>query len=98
MFNDGRYWDRTLTNEFILKRLRNPTVPPLPPTPEQPEGGLPEGTRSQTWEYYDRKTRIRVAKVHQYVRPDDMIGGSGKPDPVVIFQDGVEYYSNKSLE
>ena len=98
MFTRGGYWERTLTNEFILKRVKNPAPRPATPTADRPGVGIPQGSRSQTWEYIDRKTRQRIAKVHQYVRPDGMIGAWGRPDPIVLFEDGVEYYTNKVLE
>ena len=78
MFTRGGYWERTLTNEFILKRVKNPAPRPATPTADRPGVGIPDGSRSQTWEYIDRKTRQRIAKVHQYVRPDGMIGAWGR--------------------
>jgi hypothetical protein len=32
-----------------------------------------------------------VARVHQYLRPDGTIAGSGLPDPKRLFEDGIVY-------
>ena len=32
-----------------------------------------------------------VAEVHQYVRPDGSLGGSGLPDPKRLYKDGILY-------
>lgn len=42
--------------------------------------GEPSGTRSQVIRYLDQAGQW-VAVVHQYLRPDGSLGGSGKPDP-----------------
>jgi len=34
----------------------------------------------------------RIALVHQYLRPDGTIGGSGRPDPKELLEDGIIYY------
>jgi hypothetical protein len=47
-------------------------------------------TRSQMAAYVDSEG-IEVARVHQYLRPDGTIGGSGKPDPKRLLHDGVIY-------
>lgn len=83
-FNDGHYWERTLTNEFVIERRRNDAA--------SPKSSMPEGTRSQTWHYYARIGRQKVAVVHQFMRPDGLIGGWGRPDPKWLFENGAEYY------
>lgn len=82
--NDGHYWERTLSNEFVLTRTRN--------NPAPPQSNMPEGTRSQLWYYFTRKGRRKIAVVHQFVRPDELIGGAGRPDPQWLFEDGTAYY------
>ena len=47
--------------------------------PAQASAGQIPGTVSQRIFYY-REDKL-VAVVHQYVRPDGSIGGSGRPDP-----------------
>ena len=48
----------------------------------------PPGTRSLTISYVNNAGE-RVFMVHIYLRPDDSIGGSGKPDPKWLFENGV---------
>jgi hypothetical protein len=48
------------------------------------------GTRSLTVSYVN-DARERIFLVHLYLRPDGSIGGSGKPDPKWLFEDGVIY-------
>lgn len=55
-----------------------------------PPDGHPEGTRSQIVYYLDA-AGYRVAVVHQYVLPDDTIGGSGQPDPKYLRHGGIIY-------
>jgi hypothetical protein len=47
---------------------------------DPPPGKGPPGTRSQFIRYFDQ-SRQWVVEIHQYVRPDGTLGGSGKPDP-----------------
>lgn len=42
--------------------------------------GEPPGTRSQFIRYLDRGGQW-VVEIHQYLRPDGTLGGSGKRDP-----------------
>ncbi|MDP2674350.1 MAG: hypothetical protein Q8Q00_05525 [Dehalococcoidia bacterium] len=44
------------------------------------ERGQEEGTRSQVLRYLDAEGQWLV-EVHQYLRPDGTLGGSGTPDP-----------------
>jgi hypothetical protein len=57
----------------------------IPDSPDEPPG-----TRSLTVSYVN-DARERVFLVHLYLRPDGSIGGSGKPDPKWLFEDGVVY-------
>jgi hypothetical protein len=92
LFNEGRYWQRTLTNEFTLVRVDN-TVVPLPAPHLQDWKTHPEGTRRQMWEYRDMKTNQRVALVCIFVRPDGLLGGGGRPDPKVVVEKGTMYFT-----
>lgn len=47
----------------------------------------PLGTVSQMVSYRDSNDD-EVARVHQYLRPDGSIAGSGLPDPKRLFEDG----------
>lgn len=42
--------------------------------------GEPQGTRSQFIRYCDLAGHW-VVEIHQYLRPDESLGASGKPDP-----------------
>jgi hypothetical protein len=54
----------------------------------------PIGTRTVVVSYLDDLLN-RVFMVHFYLRPDGTIGGSGKPDPKWLFEDGVVYAVGK---
>jgi len=47
---------------------------------DPPPGKGPPGTRSQFIRYWNQSGRW-VVEIHQYLRPDGTLGGSGKPDP-----------------
>ena len=82
-FNDGRYWERTLSGELQAKELEN-RHPSLTTAAE------PHCTRSQMISYVDSDGN-EVARVHQYLRPDGKIGAKGRPDPKRLFEDGILY-------
>ena len=50
----------------------------------------PPCTRSQYVSFCEHDGTRRV-DVHQYLRPNGQLGGSGRPDPKWIFHDGVIY-------
>ena len=70
-FNSRQFYERLQRNELratIFKsKHRSPATEP-------------ECTLSQILIYWDQNNNP-VAMVHQYLRPDNTIGGSGKPDP-----------------
>jgi hypothetical protein len=45
-----------------------------------PAANQPPGTRSQMISYRDSNDK-EIARVHQYLKTDGMLGASGKPDP-----------------
>jgi hypothetical protein len=49
--------------------------------PASPLAEEPYCTKSQIVSYEDRVTRVQIARVHRYKRPDGTIGLSGRPDP-----------------
>jgi hypothetical protein len=53
-------------------------------------GDEPPETRSLTVSYVNGSGE-RIFLVHIYLRHDGSIGGSGKPDPKWLFEDGVVY-------
>lgn len=82
-FNAGRYHERAQSGEFceVIEKNGHPS-PPL--------AREPFCTRSQIIAYEDTQGNI-VARVHQYLRPDNTIGLSGRPDPKRLFERGVLY-------
>jgi hypothetical protein len=49
-----------------------------------PKSNQPPGTRSQEVVYSEGSNE--VARVHQYMRSDGTLGGSGYPDPKTIYE------------
>ena len=80
-FNSGRYWQRTQAGEFthVVDDECNPGGPTEPPA-----------TRGQMVAYLDA-TGQRIALVHQDLRPDGTLGGSGWPDSKLLVESGVTY-------
>ncbi len=58
--------------------------------PSPPRPSPPICTRSQVLRYLDA-TGTTIAYVHQFLRPDGTLGGSGLPDPKRVLVDGVGY-------
>lgn len=83
LFNDGGFWTRAERGE-----LTQALVAESHPSP--PRASLPPCTRSQILAYFD-PGGVKVALVHQYLRPDGSLGASGRPDPKKLLLDGVLY-------
>lgn len=83
LFNNGDYWGKVQQGELTTKMKRDNH-------PSPPRADLPFCTRSQIIEYW-REERQRLALVHQYLKPDGTIGGSGRPDPKLLVENGVRY-------
>lgn len=83
MFNEGGYWGKIDSGDLYEKLIREGHPSPA-------ASGQPHCTRSQIVAYLDARGR-KVALVHQYVLRNGRLGGSGKPDPKQLFQDGVLY-------
>lgn len=83
LFNEGRYWERVRSGELyeVLYREGHPSPK---------DSHEPPCTRSQIIAYLDAQGR-QVAIVHQYLRKDGSLGGSGKPDPKKLFHRGKIY-------
>jgi hypothetical protein len=80
-FNRGDYLSRASIGEFTCC-LRDEA--------RATSADEPAGTRSLTIGYLDRDGR-RAFMVHLYLRPNGTIGGSGRPDPKWLVEDGVVY-------
>jgi len=83
LFNNGGYWSRAKSGELTEKLYWEGH-----PSPQR--SGEPPCTRSQIVSYFDKVGR-EVARVHQYLRKDGRIGGSGQPDPKKLFHEGKLY-------
>ncbi len=88
LFNDLGYWEKACAGEF-----RQVVVKDRHPSPERSH--QPICTRSQMISYRDREDN-EVARVHQYLRPDGTLGGSGKPDPKRLIHKGIVYFAGPS--
>src|SRR2546421_11855540 len=82
IFNDNGYWNLVKHGQLFEKVYRE--------EPAQKRSGEPPGTLSQIVAYLDTQGR-QVAIVHQYLRKDGTIGGSGRPDPKKLFYKGNIY-------
>lgn len=84
IFERGRYFERTRTGELSEREL----VRGRPST----SSAHPADAVSRRVAYYDQEGRER-AVVHELILPDGSIGGSGRPDPMRVDEDGTLYVS-----
>lgn len=82
MFNEGEFWEKAKSGELVEVVLADRLAPST--------AGQPAGTRSQMVSYHTQDG-TEVARVHQYKKPDQTIGASGKPDPKRLLVDGILY-------
>lgn len=82
LFNQGRYWERARNGEFTLEYIYN--------KPAGREAGQTRGTKSQIVAYINSNGE-QIALVHQYLKRDGTLGGSGKPDPKELLEGDVLY-------
>lgn len=71
-FNDGGLWEAAQAGDFVIHVRRSGPAPA--------KAGQPAGTLTQMVEYFAVDGRM-MALVHQYLRPDGTIGGSGRAGP-----------------
>jgi hypothetical protein len=83
LFNEEGLWDRARYGD--LYQTVEEDGHPSPPL-----AGEVDCTRSQIIAYRDEHGH-QVARVHQYLRPDNTIGLSGQPDPYEVLHEGVLY-------
>jgi hypothetical protein len=85
IFNDNRYFELVKSGQWTAEISESDIV--LRSRPRIPAGSL-----SQSVIYRDELGR-RVARVHQFLKPNGKLGASGKPDPKFLEYDGDLYYS-----
>jgi hypothetical protein len=94
MFNDSKYWEGVQDGRIVQIRDSSHLAPQ--------QANEPPGTLSETYHYYplDEKGNMgeKVAVVHQYTRPDNVIGASGRPDPKMVRYQGKTYRHDRSLD
>lgn len=73
-FNKGQYADRLDNGELISTVFKSKHRSPHTE---------PSCTHSQIVVYWESDVKP-VAMIHQYLRPDGTIGGSGHPDPKIL--------------
>lgn len=88
LFREGGYLARIESGDLLPKLVREGH-------PSPPQSHQPPCTRSQIIAYLNSKGQ-RVAIVHQYLRTDGKLGGSGLPDPKLLFHDGKLYVTRLS--
>ena len=83
LFAENRYEERAAAGEFtrIVEKDKHPSPPRAP---------VPFCTRSQIVAYRNAENQT-VALVHRYLLRDGTVGASGRPDPKLVFHDGVLY-------
>lgn len=82
-FNANNYADRIKAGELV-EHILDDRHPSLTVAHE------PFCTHSQMISYRDQDGN-EVARVHQYLRPDNTFGASGRPDPKRVLEDGILY-------
>jgi len=83
-FNKGNYRERLARGEFKCVVIHQ-GAPELDVAAKEPVG-----TVSQLVSYRDSSDN-EIARVHQYLRPDGTLAGSGLPDPKRLFENGIFY-------
>ena len=83
MFNELGLWQRVQNGHLM-------TVVLAESHPSPPRADEPTCTMSQYIAYIEFNG-TKVAEVHQYLRRDGDLGGSGLPDPKRLLVDGVLY-------
>jgi hypothetical protein len=88
-FNDGRYWERMQSGEFTEVVTEYHPNTAYPEVLERHPGAV-----SVTSQYLDQKG-VMVAEVHYFRMPDGSVIPNKRPDPKLLFEDGVLYHQEK---
>ncbi len=87
-FNEGRYWERMQAGEFT-EHLISTTRQPQPGIRERHPDAVSVKTR------YRDSSQNDIVEVHYYRLPDGSIIPGHRPDPKMLFEDGVMYHKEK---
>jgi hypothetical protein len=81
LFNNSGYWEQYKNGQLqsVLRKSKHPSAP---------LANEPICTQSQYITYVN-EMGIKIAGVHQYLRPDGTLGLSGRPDPKEVLIDGI---------
>ena len=91
-FNEGKYWDRMRAGEFVE------VIKEFHPSTKYPEViDRHPGATSVTTHYFD-KTGQFIAELHYFRMPDGSVIPDKRPDPKVLFEDGVTYHLEKKKQ
>lgn len=86
LFNQAQIEKRVASKDCSFQIVKNDH-------PSSPLANEPVCTRSQLLEFYDKNGQ-KIAVAHRYLRPDNTVGLSGRPDPKEVLHEGVRYYSD----
>ncbi len=88
-FNEGRYWDRMKAGEF--KEI----ITAYHPTTKYPEViERHPGAVSVTTQYLNHDNEL-IVELHYFRMPDGSVIPNKRPDPKLLFEDGVLYHQEK---
>src|ERR1700690_4085548 len=88
-FNDGRYWERMQAGEFREEVIEYHPNTIYPEVLERHPGAV-----SVTTHYLDENDTL-IAELHYFRMPDGSVIPGKRPDPKLLFEDGVLYHQEK---
>lgn len=88
-FNDGRYWERMQSGEFTEVIVEYHPSTKYPEVIERHPGAI-----SVTAHYLNASGQL-VVEVHYFRMPDGSVIPNKRPDPKLLFEDGVLYHQEK---
>ena len=88
-FNEGRYWERMQAGEFTEVIVATHPNTAYPEVLQRHPGSV-----SVTAHYRDHNNNT-VCEVHYFRMPDGSVIPGKRPDPKLLFEDGVMYHQEK---
>lgn len=89
-FNKGKYWERMQAGEFKEQLVKEHPDTMYPEVIERHPGAV-----SVTTQYINPANGQMVAEVHYFRMPDGSVFPGHRPDPKLLFEDGVLYHQEK---